>query len=523
MAKITTRTLCEQVVQDISHHRPRGTLHIQKPITLRERKDTMENNIALPDCTKLFVGGHWKEPAVAAAYTNENPALRKGLCEVAIAGEADVDQAVKAAHAGLASKEWAGMAAADRGRLLWKVGQIIRERAKELATLESLDTGKLYVEALYGDMENAAGAFEYYAGWSNKITGQVLPVPPKFLGYTRREAVGVVGAIIPWNFPLMMAAMKIAPALAMGNAVILKPAEQTPLTAVALAGILDEVGLPKGILSVLTGFGDTGKAIVAHPGIDKITFTGSTAVGKAIMRGCADTLKRVSLELGGKSPNIVFEDADIKRAVRGVTTGIYYNQGQMCTAGSRVLVHESIHDKFMDAFLASVKEIETGSPFDKASRMGSLVSKEQFERVSGYVELGQKEGATLALGGTPGGSEGYFFRPTVFTDVQPHHRIAQEEIFGPVVATSTFKTEEEVLAVANNVTYGLAAGMWTNDLARAHRVAHALKAGTVWVNTYNAMWRESPFGGFKQSGHGREGGQHGAELYTEVKNICISI
>ncbi len=483
----------------------------------------MDKPIALPDCSKLFVGGNWAEPAVSASYTNENPALRTGLCEVAIAGEKDVDRAVKAAHLALASKEWAGMAPADRGRMLWKVGQIIRERAKELATLESLDTGKLYVEALHGDMGNAAGAFEYYGGWSNKITGQVLPVPTSFLDYTRREPVGVVGAIIPWNFPLMSAAMKIAPALAMGNAVILKPAEQSPLTAIALAGIFEEVGLPKGVLSVLPGFGDTGRAMVAHPGIDKITFTGSTAVGKAIMRGCADTLKRVSLELGGKSPNIVFEDADIKRAVRGVTTGIYYNQGQMCTAGSRVLVHESIHQQFMDAFITAVKKIQTGSPFEKTSRMGALVSESQLKRVSDYVELGQKEGATLALGGKPGGSEGYFFQPTIFTDVQPNHRIAQEEIFGPVVATSTFKTEEEVLAVANKVSYGLAAGLWTKDLARTHRMAHALKAGTVWVNTYNAMWRESPFGGFKQSGHGREGGQDGAELYTEVKNICIAI
>ncbi len=483
----------------------------------------MQDQIQLPDCTKLFVGGQWQAPAVEASFTNENPANRRSLGEVAIAGPADVDQAVKAAHAALASKEWAGMTPADRGRLLWKVGQVIRERGKQLAALDSLDVGKLYVESLFGDIENAAGAFEYYGGWANKITGQTLPVPSKFLDYTRREPVGVVGAIIPWNFPLMVAAMKIAPALAMGNAVILKPAEQSPLTAIALARILEEAGLPRGVLSVLNGFGETGAAIVAHPGVDKITFTGSTAVGKSIMRGAADTLKRVSLELGGKSPNIVFEDADLKKALRGVTTGMYYNQGQMCTAGSRVLVQESIYPKFLDAFLAGVREIEPGDPFDKASRMGSMASKEQFDRVCSYVDIGRKEGATLALGGEPGKAEGWFFRPTVFTDVQPTHRIAQEEIFGPVVAVTTFKTEEEALQIANNVSYGLAAGLWTNDLARAHRVAHAIKAGSVWVNTYNAMWRESPFGGYKQSGIGREGGQDGAEIYTETKNICIAL
>ncbi len=483
----------------------------------------MANLPTLPDCRRLFLGGEWQEPAGGESYTNENPALRQGLGEVAIANAHDVDRAVTAAHAGLASKAWSSMSATDRGRMLWKVGQIIRERKEELAALESLDTGKLFVEALNGDIDHAAGAFEYYAGWANKMAGEVLPVSPRFLDYTRREPVGVVGAIIPWNFPLQMAASKIAPALAMGNAVILKPAEQTPLTAIALAGIFEEVGLPKGILSVLTGFGATGEAMVSHPGINKITFTGSTAVGKSIMRSAADTLKRVSLELGGKSPNIIFDDADIARAVRGATTGIYYNQGQICTAGSRVLVHEAIYTQFMDAFLAAVGEIKTGDPFDKNSRMGALASKEQFDRICEYVEVGRRDGATLAMGGRPCGGDGYFFEPTVFTDVRPEHRISQEELFGPIVAITSFGSESEALEIANGVSYGLAAGVWTKDLSRAHRMAHALQAGTVWVNAYNALWNEAPFGGFKQSGHGREGGRDGAESYTELKNVCILI
>lgn len=480
-------------------------------------------DISIPDCSKLFIGGEWVTPDQQKSYSNENPARREPINEVAIAGAADVDRAVQVARAALDSKEWAGMPAADRGRLLWRVGQTLRERAADLAALESLDTGKPFVEALYGDIPHAAGAFEYFGGWSNKISGEVLPVPPRFFDYTRREPVGVVGAVIPWNFPLQMAAMKIAPALAMGNSIILKPAEQTPLTAFALAGILEELGLPAGVVSVLPGFGQTGAAIVAHADVDKITFTGSTAVGKQIMRGAADTLKRVSLELGGKSPNIVFEDADIKRAVRGVTTGIYYNQGQMCTAGSRVLVHESVQDAFMEAFLAEASKIRPGDPMAKETRMGALVSEEQFERVSQYVEIGRKEGANVALGGGPGDGDGYFYKPTVFTDVRPEQRIAQEEIFGPVVATTTFADEEEALAIANGVTYGLASGIWTNNLSRAHRVAQGLKAGTVWVNTYNALWNEAPFGGYKQSGHGREGGRYGAELYTEIKNVCIYI
>ncbi len=484
----------------------------------------MHTDIVIPDCSKLFLGGHWVEPAEGKSYVNEEPARRRPLGAVAIAGARDVDLAVRAAHAALDGKVWPRLSPADRGRLLWKLAQKLRERAPLLAQLESLDTGKPYAEALNGDVAHAADAFEYYAGWATKITGEVLPVGPRFLDYTRREPVGVVGAIIPWNFPLQMAAMKLAPALATGNVVILKPAEQTPLTAMALAALFEELELPEGVLSVLPGYGDTGAAMVAHPGIDKITFTGSTAVGKSIVRGAADTLKRVSLELGGKSPNIVFDDADIERAVRGVTTGIYYNQGQMCSAGSRVLVQQGIHDRFVDAFIEAARKIKPGDPLDEKTRLGSLVSREQFDRVSDYVTVGEREGATLALGGRPGSGEGgYFFAPTVFTDVQPQSRIAQEEIFGPVVAVTRFADEAEVLKIANGVSYGLASGVWTADLSRAHRVAHQLKAGTVWVNTYNALWNEAPFGGYKQSGYGREGGRQGAEIYTEVKNICIYI
>ncbi|OLT41663.1 hypothetical protein BJF85_04335 [Saccharomonospora sp. CUA-673] len=476
-----------------------------------------------PDCSKNFIGGQWRDPAQGEYYTNEDPARQVPLGEVAIAGEADVDHAVHAAREALNGKSWGRMSPADRGRLLWRIGQTIRERGEYLALLESLDTGKPYTEALHGDIPHAAGAFEYYAGWSNKITGEVLPIPSSYVDYTRHEPLGVVGAIVPWNFPLQMAAAKIAPALATGNTVLLKPAEQTPLTAMALADILSELDVPPGVVNVLPGFAATGAALVAHPGIDKITFTGSTAVGKSIMRTAADTLKRISLELGGKSPNLVFDDADLQRAVRGVATGIYYNQGEMCTAGSRVLVQDSIYDQFMDAFLAALRDLQPGDPLDKNTRLGSLVSQEQFARVSHYVTLGQQEGATLALGGAPGADRGYFFPPTVFTEVQPHSRLAQEEIFGPVVAITRFADEAQALTLANDVNYGLAAGVWTTDLARAHRVAHGLQTGTVWVNTYNALWHEAPFGGYKESGHGREGGRAGAELYTQTKNVCIRI
>lgn len=478
----------------------------------------------LPDCSKLFIGGKWVDPAEGQFYTNENPARREPLGQVAIATGPDVKEAVRLAREAIdGNTAWTQMSPASRGRLLWRIGELIREHAEELAWLEALDTGKPYSEALHGDIPHAAAAFEYYAGWCNKLAGSVPPVSPRYLDYTRLESVGVVGAIIPWNFPLQMAATKLAPALAAGNAVILKPAEQTPLTAMALARFFEEVELPAGVLSVLTGFGETGAALVAHPGVDKITFTGSTAVGKLIMRGAADTLKRVSLELGGKSPNVVFPDADLKRAVRGVTTGVFYNQGEMCTAGARVLVHESIYEAFLEAFTTAVADLRPGDPLDPNTRLGALVNEEQFQRVQEYVRIGREEGAELVLGGEAPAGPGYFFPPTIFTGVRPEQRIAQEEIFGPVVAVMRFSSDEEALRIANGVSYGLAAGVWTRDLSRALRFAHGLRAGTVWVNTYNALWNEAPFGGYKQSGIGREGGREGIEQYTETKNICIAL
>lgn len=477
----------------------------------------------LPDCARCLIGGEWVEPLSGATYVNESPIDHRNLGKTAIADASDVDRAVKAARSALEGP-WTKISPSDRARLLMRVAEMLRFRSDDLAVLESLDTGKPLAEAQRGDIPLSAEYFEYFAGWATKVTGETIPVPARFFDYTCREPVGVVGAIIPWNFPLQMAATKVAPALAMGNAIILKPAEQTPLTAMALGAIAQEVGLPPGVLNIVPGFGDTGEAIVDHPDVDKISFTGSTTVGKRIMKHAAESLKRVSLELGGKSPNIVFDDAEIGRAIRGVTTGIYYNQGQMCTAGSRVLVQRRIYDEFLEGLRKEVAAIKVGDPLAKETRMGSLVSKDQLERVTGYAKLANEEGATLVhRGELPSSPVGYFVPPMIFADVQPEMRIAREEIFGPIVSIISFDEEEQAISIANSSRYGLAAGIWTQNLSRAHRVARRLKAGSVWVNTYNAIWAEAPFGGYKESGLGREGGRHGAELFTEVKNVCIFV
>jgi acyl-CoA reductase-like NAD-dependent aldehyde dehydrogenase len=476
---------------------------------------------------QLFIGGEWVPASAGAVFETRNPADGELIAEVAEARDADVDLAVSAARKALVSKEWSGLDAADRANLLWKVADALDERRDALMRIEAVDNGKPLREAQF-DLQEAIDAFRYYAGWVTKLEGETIPVRGNVLNYTLREPVGVVGAIIPWNFPLEMAAWKVAPALACGNTVVLKPAEQTPLTALELARIVEDVGIPAGVLNVVPGYGETaGAALVRHPDVDKIAFTGSTAVGKIIMREAAETLKRVSLELGGKSPNIVFADADLEAAAKGAFAAVFYNAGQTCTAGSRLIVHSSVREELVNRIADRARRMEPGEPLDPKRRMGPLISGEQMERVLGYVERGRTEGAELVTGGSRakfrGGDIGYWVEPTIFTNVRPEHTIAREEIFGPVLAVMEFNDEDEAVALANETIYGLAAGIWTRDVKAAHRVAKRVQAGTVWINTYHPLDAASPFGGYKQSGYGRELGRHALDLYTQIKSVWVDL
>ena len=422
---------------------------------------------------------------------------------------------------------WGQMSARERGRLIWKIGQELMNRADQVGRLETLHNGKPIFESRQIDIPAAAECLEYYAGWADKIHGETIPTKGAYLTYTLREPVGVVAAIVPWNFPLLLAIWKVAPALACGNTVILKPASQTPLTALALAEIAHDVGLPPGVLNVVTGRGSqVGPLLVAHPGIDKIAFTGDTSTGREIMRGSADTVKRITLELGGKSPNIVFADADLDAAIRGATLGIFYGKGEVCAAGSRLLLDRSIKDEFIDKLVARTNKIRPGDPLDPKTRLGALSSQAQFERVLAYIETGSREGGALVAGGKRadiGTGKGYFIEPTVFANVAPEMTIAREEIFGPVLAVIDFEGEDEAVARANQSDYGLAAAVWTRDIKKAHRVARRVQAGTVWVNTYNVYDTAAPFGGYKQSGFGREMGQHALDSYMQVKTVMVDL
>lgn len=473
---------------------------------------------------RLWIGGEWSDAAGGATFATFNPSTGAELTQVPAGDAADIDRAVAAARQAFEDPSWARMDAADRGAILWRMADVMAARADELARIETLDNGKPLREAQI-DIATAIDALRYYAGWATKLEGETIPVRGNVLNYTLREPLGVVGAIIPWNFPLVMAAWKVAPALACGNTVVLKPAEQTPLTALELAVIAQEAGLPAGVLNVVTGAGETaGAALVAHPDVDKIAFTGSTEVGRHIMREAAKTLKKVSLELGGKSPNIVFEDADLDAAVRGAFAGIFYNNGQCCTAGSRLLVHESVQDVLLEKLVERASKMQPGEPLDPKRRMGPVISEEQLERVVGYIEKGRAEGAELMTGGGRADYEnGWWVQPTVFRGVTEQQTIAQEEIFGPVLAAMPFRDEDEALAIANRSVYGLAAGIWTSNVKRAHRVARGLHAGTVWINTYHPLDAASPFGGYKQSGFGRELGGHALELYTQVKSVWVDL
>jgi acyl-CoA reductase-like NAD-dependent aldehyde dehydrogenase len=419
------------------------------------------------------------------------------------------------------------MSARERGRLVWKIGERLMEKADEIAHLETLHNGKPIFESRHIEVPAAAECFQYYAGWADKIHGETVPVKGNFLTYTLREPVGVVAAIVPWNFPLLLTSWKVAPALACGNAVIIKPASQTPLTALALAEIAHEIGLPPGVLNVITGPGSqVGQMLVDHPGIDKIAFTGDTSTGKQIMRGSAETLKRITLELGGKSPNIVFPDADLDAAVRGATTGIFYGKGEVCAAGSRLLVDASIKSAFIDKVVARAKKIAPGDPLDPKTRLGAISSKKQLDNDLRYIEIAKKEGAQLVAGGSRadiGTGKGYFLQPTVFDGVTPGMTIAREEIFGPVLAAIEFSDVDEAIARANDSNYGLAAAVWTRDIKKAHYVARKLQAGTVWINTYNVYDTAAPFGGYKQSGFGREMSMHALEHYTQVKSVWVDL
>jgi len=475
---------------------------------------------------QLFINGEWRDAAAAKTIEVVNPATEEVIAEVASAEQADVDAAVAAARAAL-DGPWSKLSARERGRIVWKIGEKLLERADEIARLETLHNGKPIFESRQIEVPAAAECFQYYAGWADKIHGETIPVKGNYLTYTLREPVGVVAAIVPWNFPLLLTAWKVAPALACGNTVIIKPATQTPLTALALAELAKDVGLPPGVLNVVTGPGSrVGQMLVDHPGIDKIAFTGDTSTGRQIMKGSSETLKRITLELGGKSPNIVFPDADLDAAIRGATTGIFYGKGEVCAAGSRLLVDKSIKSEFVDKVAARAKKMTPGDPLDPKTRLGAISSKKQLETDLRYIETAKKEGAQLVAGGGRadiGTGKGYFLQPTVFDHVTPEMTIAREEIFGPVLATIEFGDVDEAIARANDSSYGLAAAVWTKDIKKAHYVARRLQAGTVWINTYNIYDTAAPFGGYKQSGFGREMSVHALEHYTQVKSVWVDL
>jgi betaine-aldehyde dehydrogenase len=477
---------------------------------------------------QLFIDGKWVDAESGKTFTTPNPATGATLAEVAEGDKADIDKAVAAARRAFEGK-WSKISARDRGRMMYKLAQLIEAKTPELAALETADNGKPIKETSYVDLPQVVENFEYFAGWATKIEGETIPVPGQMFNYTLREPVGVCGQIIPWNFPLLMAAWKLAPALAAGNTIVLKPAEQTPVGAMELASLIQEAGFPDGVVNIVPGYGETaGAALASHPDIDKVAFTGSTEVGKIIARAAADNLTKVSLELGGKAPNIIFADADMDQAVNGAMMGIFFNQGQVCCAGSRLFVDATVKDEFLERFKERAGRVKVGDPMDKNTQMGPQVSEEQLNRIKGYVDIAKGEGAQVLAGGcTPelegDFQKGYFFQPTIFGDVKNSMRVAQEEIFGPVVSVITFEDEEDLIKQANEVVYGLSAGLWTKDITRAHRFAKAVKAGVVWINTYNMFNAASPFGGYKQSGYGREMGKHALEMYTNVKSVWVDL
>jgi phenylacetaldehyde dehydrogenase len=478
---------------------------------------------------KMFINGKWVDAASGKTFPTYNPATGEVLAKIAEGDREDIDRAVKAARKAFESGPWPEMTASERGRLIWKLGDLIEERLEEFAQLESLDNGKPLAVARVADVPLAVDLFRYMAGWATKIEGNTIPISAgsknvKYFAYTRREPIGVVGQIIPWNFPLLMAAWKLGPALATGCTVVLKPAEQTPLSALLLAELIAEAGFPDGVVNVVPGYGETaGAALAAHLDVDKVAFTGSTEVGKLIVQASAGNLKKVSLELGGKSPNVVFADADMSATIPGAANAIFFNHGQCCCAGSRLYVENSMFDQVVEGVVERAKKIKVGPGFEPDTAMGPLVSEEQLKRVCSYLEIGLSEGAEAVVGGRKKPGAGYFVEPTVMVKTKPDMKVVREEIFGPVVCAMPFSDIDKLIAEANQSEYGLAAAVWTSDISKAHRIAEKLRAGTVWINCYNVFDAAMPFGGYKQSGWGREMGHEVLEMYTEVKAVCAAI
>jgi aldehyde dehydrogenase (NAD+) len=487
-------------------------------ITKPKRKTTRAHQ------TKMLIDGKWRDSASGKTFPTINPATEEVIEEVAEGDAKDIDLAVKAARKAFDSGPWRKMDARDRGKLMNRLADLIEQHKDELAELETLDNGKPIIESRNADLPLVVDCLRYYAGWADKIHGQTIPIRGNYFCYTKREPVGVAGQIIPWNFPMLMVAWKWGPALAAGCTVVLKPAEQTPLTALRMGELALEAGYPAGVINIVPGYGETaGAALVAHPGVDKIAFTGEGKTAQIIMRSAADTLKRVTFELGGKSPNIVFADADLDAAVDGAILGLYLNQGQCCCAGSRLFVEDSVHDKLIEKLVAKVKDRKVGDPFDPATQQGPQVDKAQFDKILSYIGKGREQGAKCLTGGDRVGKKGYFVAPTIFGGVKDSMAIARDEIFGPVMSVLKFKEIEEVIERANTTDYGLAAAVWTRDIGKAHAIADRVRAGTVWVNCYDVFDAAAPFGGYKRSGLGRELGEKSLDNYTELKTVTVAL
>ncbi len=499
-----------------------------QPVSEIQLNNQVTNFLKQPK--KLLINGKWVDAANGKTFPVVNPATGEVIAQVAEGTAEDIDRAVKAARQAFENGPWSKITVSDRSKLIWKLADLLEANLEEFAELESLDNGKPINVARVADVPLAVDLLRYMAGWATKIEGSTIPISvpydpgSKYLAYTQREPVGVVGQIIPWNFPLLMAAWKLGPALAAGCTIVLKPAEQTPLSALRLGELICEAGFPDGVVNIIPGYGETaGAALAAHPDVDKVAFTGSTEVGKLIVQAAAGNLKKVTLELGGKSPNIVFKDIDLETAIPGAANAIFFNHGQCCCAGSRLYVEESVFDKVIEGVAEKAKKIKLGPGLDPTTDMGPLVSDEQLDRVCGYLQSGFSEGAKAVTGGQKVGDKGYFVEPTVLVNTNQKMKVVQEEIFGPVVTAIPFKEIDELLPIANDSIYGLAAGIWTKDISKAHSLASKLRAGTVWINCYNIFDAALPFGGYKQSGWGREMGREALENYTEVKSVCVKL